>query len=470
MAQKKYQKSLFIFRRDFRTTDNTGLNLLIAQSKAIIPVFIFTPEQIDSENPYRSDNAIQFMIEGLSSLDTTIGSGGLRYFRGDNIKVLTDIIKHDPEIDCVGFNRDWTPYAVHRDTEIIEFCEKKGIDTLLGEDYTLWPMGTLVKEDETPYKVYGPFRRKAMSSFHTIKKPAKKTEKIPWFQGDLKSSFKTTLSSVKYKKNSDILVHASRKLALEKISSQALKKVIDYSDKRDLLTYNTTHLSAYLKFGLVSIREVFKSFAKNKVPEGLFDQLLWKEFYVYIGHYLPHVLTIRKPMNMKPDYEGIKWKNSPEIFKKWCSGMTGFPIVDAGMREMNTTGYMHNRSRLITSGFLVKLAIIDWRMGEKYFATSLVDYDPAQNNGGWQWSSGSGADSQPYFRILSPISQAKRFDPEAAYIKKWCPELKDVPAGHLHDWEAHHKKYTKIGYPEPCLDYKKARVEVMQIYKSGLGK
>ena len=150
--------------------------------------------------------------------------------------------------------------------------------------------------------------------------------------------------------------------------------------------------------------------------------------------------------------------------------MTGFPIVDAGMREMNTTGYMHNRSRLITSGFLVKLAIIDWRMGEKYFATSLVDYDPAQNNGGWQWSSGSGADSQPYFRILSPISQAKRFDPEAAYIKKWCPELKDVPAGHLHDWEAHHKKYTKIGYPEPCLDYKKARVEVMQIYKSGLGK
>jgi deoxyribodipyrimidine photo-lyase len=170
---------------------------------------------------------------------------------------------------------------------------------------------------------------------------------------------------------------------------------------------------------------------------------------------------------MKLEYDKIKWVNDKKIFKKWCDGQTGFPIVDAGMRELNHTGYMHNRSRLITSGFLVKLAMVDWRWGEKYFATQLTDYDPAQNNGGWQWSSGSGADSQPYFRILSPISQSQRFDPDCEYIKKWCPELNDVENKHLHDWEKYNDRYD-VDYPEPCLDYKQARKDVMNLYKKSL--
>jgi deoxyribodipyrimidine photo-lyase len=204
-----------------------------------------------------------------------------------------------------------------------------------------------------------------------------------------------------------------------------------------------------------------------KQENQLFNQLFWKEFYVYISKYIPHVLEGK---SMKLKYDKIKWDNNNNVFKKWCEGKTGFPIVDAGMRELNKTGYMHNRSRLITSGFLVKLALIDWRKGEKYFAQKLTDYDPAQNNGGWQWSSGSGADSQPYFRIMSPISQSSKFDPDGSYIKKWIPELKDVEAKHLHDWEKFNNLYDlkEINYVKPCLDYKNARKRTMEIYKKYL--
>ena len=458
-----YQNSIFIFRRDFRLTDNSGLIEALENSKNVIPIFIFTPEQID-KNPYKSDNAIQFMIESLTELENKIKkkNGQLYYFYGKQDKIISKIIKNN-NIDAIYFNKDWTPYAIKRDEKINKLCIKKDIDCVQVEDYTLLPINKLLNQNEEVYKVYGAFYRNAKN----FKVP--KPKKIKTFNfNKIKTSDNIQLNYIDkfYQKNDDILVRGGRKNAQKILKT--IKNFNQYSTKRNELDYETTHLSAYTKFGCVSIREVYHKMKKHLKPDNqLFNQLFWKEFYVYISKYIPHVL---KGKSMKLKYDEIKWDNDTSIFKKWCEGKTGFPIVDAGMRELNQTGYMHNRSRLITSGFLVKLALIDWRKGEKYFATKLTDYDPAQNNGGWQWSSGSGADSQPYFRIMSPISQSTKFDPDGSYIKKWIPELKDVEPKHLHDWEKFNNLYDlkKINYVEPCLDYKKARKRTMEIYKKYL--
>ena len=458
-----YQNSIFIFRRDFRLTDNLGLIQALENSKNVIPIFIFTPEQIE-KNSYKSDNAIQFMIESLAELESKIKKkkGQLYYFYGKQDKIIKKLIKNN-KIDAIYFNKDWTPYAIKRDQSIAKICSKKDIGCVQVEDYTLLPINKLLNKNEEVYKVYGAFYRNAKN--FTVPKP----KKIRTFNfNKIKTSDNIQLNYIDkfYKKNDDILVRGGRKNA--QIVLKTMKKFNQYSTKRNELDYETTHLSAYTKFGCVSIREVYHKMKKHLKPDNqLFNQLFWKEFYVYISKYIPHVL---KGKSMKLKYDEIKWDNNNSIFKKWCEGKTGFPIVDAGMRELNKTGYMHNRSRLITSGFLVKLALIDWRKGEKYFAKKLTDYDPAQNNGGWQWSSGSGADSQPYFRIMSPISQSTKFDPDGSYIKKWIPELKDVEPKHLHDWEKFNNLYDlkKINYVEPCLDYKKSRKRTMKIYKKYL--
>ena len=458
-----YQNSIFIFRRDFRLTDNSGLIEALNNSKNVIPIFIFTPEQID-KNTYKSDNAIQFMIESLTELENKIKKkkGQLYYFYGKQDKIISKIIKNN-NIDAIYFNKDWTPYSLKRDESIAKICLKKDIDCVQVEDYTLLPINKLLNQNEEVYKVYGAFYKNAKN--FKIPKP----KKIKTFNfNKIKTSDNIQLNYIDkfYQKNDNILVRGGRKNAQKILKT--IKNFNQYSTKRNELDYETTHLSAYTKFGCVSIREVYHKMKKHLKPDNqLFNQLFWKEFYVYISKYIPHVL---KGKSMKLKYDEIKWDYNNSIFKKWCEGKTGFPIVDAGMRELNKTGYMHNRSRLITSGFLVKLALIDWRKGEKYFAQKLTDYDPAQNNGGWQWSSGSGADSQPYFRIMSPISQSTKFDPDGSYIKKWIPELKDVEPKHLHDWEKFNNLYDlkKINYVEPCLDYKKARKRTMEVYKKYL--
>ena len=458
-----YNKSIFIFRRDLRLKDNLGLIEALNNSKNVITIFIFTPEQID-KNSFKSDNAIQFMVESLTELQKKIKkkNGELYFFYGKQDVVIKKILK-DNSIDAIYFNKDWTPYAMKRDESINKICKKNKIDCIQTEDYTLLPINKLLNQNGEVYKVYGAFYRNAKK--FNVPKPKKITD---YKFSKLKKGDNIQLKFIDkfYKKNENILVKGGRKKALKILKK--VKSFDEYSTKRNELDYETTHLSAYTKFGCVSIREVYHKMKKNLKPENqLFNQLFWKEFYVYISKYIPHVL---KGKSMKLKYDKIKWNTNNTIFKKWCEGKTGFPIVDAGMRELNETGYMHNRSRLITSGFLVKLALIDWKKGEKYFATKLTDYDPAQNNGGWQWSSGSGADSQPYFRIMSPISQSTKFDPDGSYIKMWIPELKNVEPKHLHDWEKFNNLYNlkEIDYVKPCLDYKNARKRTMEIYKKYL--
>ena len=448
-------KSLFIFRRDFRLTDNLGFIKCYMESDEIIPIFIFTPEQAEKDkNKYFSNNAFQFMIESLEELDNDIrdktkNKSHLHYYYGDNITVLQDI---NYNYNTIYFNMDYTVYARKRDNDISIFCKEQNINCFMIEDYLLLPINSYLKEDGSPYQKYTPFKNNAkkinVSHSHAKHTEYKKLSKIN------SSKFKFP----EYVKNPNVITHGGRKNALDILKN--IKIFSHYDKERNNLITPTTHMSSYIKFGCVSIREVYEKF---KINQTLIDQLYWREFYYYLAYYIPRVLEGK---SLKEKYDKIKWKNDPKIFKAWTLGMTGFPSVDAGMRELNETGFMHNRARLITSGILIKILNCDWRLGEKYFAQKLSDYDPIVNNGNWQWSSGSGADSQPYFRILSPWKQAIDNDPECLYIKKWIPELRDIPNKDILHWDETYMKY-KISYPKPIVDYKFMREEIIKIYKEG---
>ena len=452
-----FNKLIFIFRRDLRIEDNLGLLYACKHSKYILPIFIFTPEQI-KKNSFKSDNAVQFMIESLKDLNKLLNNK-LKLYYGKQKDIIEKLLKKDKDIDGVVFNTDYTPYAIKRDTNIAKVCKKLKRKCLASHDYLLHKIGKFLKEDGTPYKVYTPFFK--MASKFKVDKPKKNRCKNYKNSDKIKESIDFKDTDGFYKKNKNILVKGGRTNALK-----ILNKLDDYShynSKRNDLTYETTQLSAYIKFGNVSIREVYHKL-KSQVSSNnqLFKQLYWREFYYYIAFYFPIF-----GKSMKPKYDKIKWKTNSSIFKKWCEGKTGYPVVDAGMREMNETGYMHNRSRLITSNFLVKLCLISWEKGEKYFAKKLTDYDPSVNNGNWQWTSGSGADSQPYFRIMNPWTQSEKFDKDAEYIKKWVPELKDIEPKHIHNWEKFHNQYD-INYPKPIIDYKLSRKETLDTYKKYL--
>lgn len=454
--------NLFIFRRDLRLSDNVGLNYAMNNYENIIPIFIFTPEQITDKNKFKSNNAIQFMIESLKELNSECRNykSKLYIFNGENETVLKKIFKK-VKIDNVIFNMDYTPYAIKRDKEISNLCEKNGINCVMKEDYLLKSIGTMLKSDGEPYTVFTPFKNNGLT-VGKIDKPSKDRIKNLVKTSKLKSE-----DYIDYEVNENILVNGGRKNGLSQLSK--IKNQTKYNTNRNTLSIETSLLSAYIKFGCISIREVYwKIIDKLGKNNTLISQLFWREFYYYIAYYFPQVL---KGKNYNEKYDDIEWTKSKKNFEKWCNGETGYPVVDAGMREMNQTGYMHNRARLITSNFLNRMLGMDWRLGEKYFATMLTDYDPSVNNGNWQWIASTGVDPKPYFqRLFNPIIQSEKFDKNCEYIKKWIPELKDIPAKDIHNWESKHKYYDviEIGYFEPIVKYKKAREESVKMYRKVL--
>jgi deoxyribodipyrimidine photo-lyase len=456
-------KSLFIFRRDLRLYDNIALIECYKQSNEVIPIFIFTPEQIN-KNEYFSSNSFQFMLESLDNLDNELKikyNSQIHYFYGDNIDILNEILKKY-NFDAIFFNKDYTLYAKNRDDNIEFFCNENDKKCIMYEDYLLLPIGNFLKSDGKPYEKYTPFKNNAKNK-KVLQPNNYKFNENKFSKINIKTIELKVLDKY-YKKNNDILLHGGRDKGLEILDN--LKKFINYSEVRNNLINPTTHLSPYIKFGCISIREVYDKVNKlYGINHGIIDQLYWREFYYYLAYYIPRVLQGK---SLKEKYDDIIWENKHEVFDAWKNGMTGFPAVDAGMREMNKTGYMHNRARLITSGILIKILNCDWRLGEKYFATQLIDYDPIVNNGNWQWSSGSGADSQPYFRIMSPWKQAIDNDPECLYIKKWIPELNNVPNKDILNWGKSYNKYKNINYPKPIVDYDLMRKEIVKIYKDGL--
>jgi deoxyribodipyrimidine photo-lyase len=459
---KKHTLSLFIFRRDLRLDDNSALLAALESSKLVIPCFIFDPEQCSSKNPYFSANAVQFMVKSLQELEALMSAknGRLYSFFGNTEKVVAQLLEWLP-IQAIFLNRDYTPFSRQRDKNLAELSAEKNRDFYYFDDYLLHPPEEVIKADSSPYTVFTPYYKKSLD--YVIQPPLINhhpnyyTQEISLPQIDISREM-TAKGKLVTHINPAIKVSGGRKEGLKH-----LKQTIDlkeYQKTRDFPAEQTSLLSAHHKFGTISIRESYQGIADilgRSHP--LLRQLYWRDFFTQIAYYFPHVFG----ESFHKEYDQIDWGYSPEKFQRWAAGVTGFPIVDAGMRELNTTGYMHNRVRMIVASFLVKDLHLDWRLGEQYFAQKLIDYDPSVNNGNWQWSASTGCDAQPYFRIFNPWLQQKKFDPECFYIRKWVPELQTWSAQMIHQWE--NKSQRESSYPRPMLNHQEESKKSLLLFK-----
>lgn len=456
-----YKLSLFIFRRDLRLEDNTGLIEASAASEQVIPCFMCDPRQISATNEYRSLNALQFMHEALADLNIQIKKEGgcLYFFEGPTENIIETILKEMP-VDAIFVNRDYTPFSLKRDQALEQSCVAHHKAWHSCNDLLLHEPEEIISGSGTPYVIFTPFYKKA--SGLPVRRP--ETKRITnWYTKPISSAHKTVPSFLNTYQNDHALVHGTQKEAqsiLKKSSQWA-----DYINTHDCPSMETTHASAFLKFGLFSVRHFYFAIADQfGQSHALIRQLFWRDFFCHIAYFSPFVFG--QPFNEK--YLSLEWHNNQDAFKRWCTGKTGFPIVDAGMRQLNETGYMHNRVRLLAASLLVKDLHIDWRWGEKYFAHKLIDYDPAINNGNWQWVASTGADAQPYFRIFNPWLQQKRWDPACAYIKRWIPELKKCPPADIHAWFKTAAKSTSHEYPAPLVDHAHESTVAKDYYKDAI--
>jgi deoxyribodipyrimidine photo-lyase len=455
-----FNRALFIFRRDFRLEDNSGLIFATQNSKVVIPCFIFTPEQIE-HNPYRSDHCLQFMIESLRDLEEQLSEkkGKLYFFKGEAEKILEDCIKK-LEIDALVINRDYTPYSRKRDEKLETVCKKHKISFSCFDDALLNPPEETVKKDQKPYTIFTPYFKNASKQEVNPPKPNRAHN---YFQDSISFAEKNSiLSKILPNPSLTPAFKGGRVEALKLLKK--LKNKTDYSLLRDFPAQEgSSGLSPYLKFTVCSPREVYAAISDQLGSDHeLIRSLYWRDFFTAITFFFPHVFT----GSFHPKFDRIKWSYDKGSFQKWCEGKTGFPIIDAGMREMNQTGFMHNRVRMIAGSFLVKDLHIDWRWGDKYFAQTLIDYDPAVNNGNWQWVASTGCDAQPYFRIFNPWNQQKKFDPDCIYIKKWIPELRNIPSKIIHAWDDPKQRDDSCHYPKPLVTHETEAKKALTAYKN----
>jgi deoxyribodipyrimidine photo-lyase len=449
--KNQYRISIFIFTRDLRLYDNTSLICALSKSITVLPIFILNPEQLSDKNKYKSNNCVQFMCESLYDLQfqLTTCNSRLFLFSGDPIEVIQNLFKQSENIDAVFINKDYTPFAKKREENIRKLCKLKEKVFEVYEDYMLTGIDEVINGSKKPYVKFTPYANTAKKS--AVKKPVKNGYKN-YILKSVKMKDEFSINNLKklYEKNKDIWVSGGRENGKKMLSKISQYKKYDIS--RDYPFESTTNLSAYLKFNVVSVREVYWKIKESLGQKTkLLTQLYWRDFYMNIIYH-------QKVINTNMNGHKVKWKSNRSDFNKWKEGKTGFPLVDAGMRQLNQTGYMHNRARMVVGSFLVKIMHMDWQKGEQYFASKLVDYDPANNNGGWQWVSGTGTDSQPYFRYLNPWTQSEKYDKDVKYIKNWVSELKDVPASDIHKWTDSYKKYN-IKYPKPMYDNVTERVK-----------
>lgn len=469
-----------VFTRDLRVKDNVALNHNIACSGGrVVPLFVCTPEQLDAgKSAYYSANGARFMFECLENLRAETG-GALTVCRGTHQAVLRSVIAElakSYDVINITIARDYTPYSRARMAKINGLLRaannkvKGSVRIAEVEDYTLFPLGSVTTRENSGsgYRVFTPFYNAVLKRLGEVRKPT--TRKASWEAVKVPSALSLEEARRLSVREADLApapaVAGGRPEALKRLRAPAMKRLVGYGKTRNTLAVPTSRLSAYIKFGCVSIREVFFSMYSVFRDRGhdLIRQLLWREFYAHLAHWYPQVL---KGVMLKEKYNSIRWDGTRAQFKRWCEGRTGYPIVDACMRELNTTGYMHNRGRLISSEFLTKILRVNWRWGERYFAQRLIDYDPASNNGGWTWVTGMGTDSQPYFRIMNPWTQGKRHDPDGEYLRAHLPEVKDVPVAFLHAWGARHGKCKRLApdYPAPMVVYEEEREKTLKLYK-----
>ncbi|WP_406659774.1 deoxyribodipyrimidine photo-lyase [Methanolobus sp. ZRKC3] len=458
----KFKRSLFIFRRDLRVDDNTALLAALDMSDEVIPCFIFDPRLCDPGRKAFNSNALQFLVESLEDLKGQLENvdGRLYLFSGLPEDVIDNILDKQ-DIDAVFINHDYTLFSIKRDRSITSLCSDKGVALLQFHDCLLHEPGSIRTKKGTPYKVFGQFFREASKRDVTLPSMFGDGNFYAGDTGVAEVDEAALLKNILPEMNEGIFVHGGRSNALSVL--QELFQFANYDVERDLPSIKgTTGLSAHNKLGTISIREFYYSVLDELGRDHtLINELHWRDFFTQIAFEFPEVFGNA----FKNKFDNIRWINDRVLFDAWCSGNTGFPIVDAGMRELNTTGYMHNRVRMIVASFLVKDLHIDWKWGERYFASKLVDYDPCVNNGNWQWAASTGADSQPYFRIFNPWRQQKKFDADCKYIKKWVPELSSLETKAIHALE---KGVVPDGvdYPEHVVDHSAEREYTLTMFKS----
>jgi deoxyribodipyrimidine photo-lyase len=430
--------NIFWFRRDLRLTDNAGLYHALKSDKPVLPIFIFDKNILDKLSD-KADKRVAFIHTALQEMQTrmiNIGSS-LEVFYATPAEAFKKIASNYT-IEKVFTNHDYEPYAIERDNSIADLLKTKGALLYTFKDQVIFEKDEVLKDDGKPYTIFTPYSRKWKTVLHEFHFKAYPTEK--YFNNFLQQAAKDipALTAIGFTDTG------------ENFPAKALKKelLVKYQQQRNFpAVEGTSKLGVHLRFGTISIRQLAQHC--SGLSEIFLNELIWRDFYHMILWHFPQVGHGRA---FKPAYDFIEWKNDEAGFDKWCKGQTGYPIVDAGMRELNATGFMHNRVRMIVASFLTKHLLIDCRWGEAYFAEKLLDFDLAANNGGWQWAAGSGCDAAPYFRIFNPYLQTKKFDPELKYINKWVPEL------------------NELSYPQPIVEHEFARKRCLEVYKKGLDK
>ncbi len=469
------------FRRDLRLRDNTALAAAARDSGgAVIPVFIF--DETVLRGRFVGAARVRFLLESLEALTAALRERGstLVLCRGNPQQELLRLLD-EHHASGVYWNRDYSPYAVARDTAIKQALHNAGYRARSFKDLVVCEMDEITTNDGHPYKVYTPYaRRWHQHLIATGVQVADVPDLRPVVGAETLSIALPTLVDLGLTTTQQALPggeQPAHELLRTFTDLQQPLSIVSYKEARNLLALpGTSRLSAHLRLGTISVRTCVQA-AQNALHsatppavvgiEAWLGELAWRDFYVQILYHFPHVLRGA----FKPQYDALAWENDADLFAAWCAGRTGYPVVDAAMRQLNHEAWMHNRARMIVASFLTKDLLIDWRWGERYFMQHLVDGDPAANNGGWQWAAGTGTDAQPFFRIFNPTSQGQKFDPQGDYVRRYVPELAAVPDKYMHTpWimsEADQRRYgVRIGhdYPVPVVDHKVQRKRALELY------
>jgi deoxyribodipyrimidine photo-lyase len=427
--------SIFWFRRDLRLHDNVALFNALKSGEKVLPIFIFDTSILDKLP--KNDARVSFIIKELRSMNEHLKSfdASIDILHGKPIEVFESLIKKY-QIGSVFTNQDYEPYAIRRDQEILELLKSENISFNSFKDQVIFEKNEITKKDGNPYVVYTPYSKKWIEAYEQI-------NHIHYSSEDLLSQLYTQSKAKELTLEELGFVETNTPIKNYIFNSRIIN---EYEETRNFPALdNTSKLGPHLRFGTVSVRQMV-SRAEEQENKTFLKELIWREFFMQILWHFPHT----HKDSFKPKYDRIVWRNNEDDFKKWCNGTTGYPMVDAGMRQLNNTGFMHNRVRMLVGSFLCKHLLIDWRWGEAYFAEKLHDYEMSSNVGNWQWVAGTGVDASPYFRIFNPTSQIKKFDKDFSYIRKWVPD------------------FQELTYPSPMVDHKFARERCLKTYKEAL--
>jgi deoxyribodipyrimidine photo-lyase len=427
----KQKVTFFWFRRDLRLEDNTALFHALQSDSPVIPLFIFDEEIL--ENLPKNDPRVSFIYDSLQNINNQLLqiNSSVLIKKGTTLDIWKSL-STEFDIQEVFFNKDYEPFAIKRDLAISSLLQENNIKVCTYKDHVIFEEKEIVKSDGLPYTVYTPYKNKWLEKYH-LSGQASEYDTTPLWINFYKDHFQfPELSEIGFDRSAI------------KVIPHNLSQISNYKEIRDFPALDgTSYLSPHLRFGTVSIRKLVNW--ANRKNQTFLSELIWREFFIQILFNFPKVVHY----NFKSNYDGIQWRNNEADFDRWCSGTTGYPMVDAGMRQLNETGYMHNRVRMVVASFLCKHLLINWQWGEAYFAEKLLDFELASNVGNWQWAAGTGCDAAPYFRVFNPDIQQKKFDEKGIYIRKWIPEF-------------------DLGYNEPMIEHAFARDRAIATYKAGI--